>query len=63
MKARLVMDMPENCNECPLELDVKDTKGKQWNGCICRGSGKRNADRDKKPDWCPLVPMPERVDK
>lgn len=24
------------------------------------GCGKRNTDRCKMPDWCPLVPMPER---
>ena len=60
MKAILVMEMPENCTECPLEMDVDDTKGDSWKGNICRGSGKRNADMHQKPDWCPLVLMPER---
>lgn len=62
-KAIYVMDMPENCNECPLELDVANTKGSQWRGNICRGCGQRNADRSKKPDWCPLAPMPERKEE
>lgn len=60
MKAILVMEMPESCNECPLEMDVEDTTGKQWKGNICRGCGSRNEDRDERPDWCPLVPMPGR---
>lgn len=60
MKAILVMEMPENCLECSMEMDVEDTSGNKWQGNICRGNGKRNADKSKKPDWCPLVPMPER---
>lgn len=60
MKAILVMEMPENCLKCPMEMDVEDTSGNKWQGNICQGSGKRNADKSKKPDWCPLVPMPER---
>ena len=57
MKAILVMEMPENCVVCPLDMDVADIKGKLWKGNICRACGKRNTDRSKKPDWCPLVPM------
>ena len=56
MKAILVMEMPENCTECLLEMDVASTTGKQWQGNICRGCGKRNTDKSQKPDWCPLVP-------
>jgi len=39
---------------------VEDTSGRLWDGNICRGCGKRNANQSRKPDWCPLVPMPER---
>lgn len=60
MKAILMMEMPESCIECPMEMNVVDTRGKLWKGNICRGCGMRNADRSKKPDWCPLVSMPER---
>ena len=60
MKAILMMEMPENCLECPMEMDVEDTSGNKWQGNICRGCGKRNAYKNNKPDWCPLVPMPER---
>lgn len=60
MKAILVMEMPENCLECSLEIGVEDTSGSKWKGNICRGCGKKNADWSKKPEWCPLIPMPER---
>ena len=61
MKAILVMEMPKNCMECPMEMDVGDTSGNLWEGNICRGCGKRNGDRSERPDWCPLVLIPERV--
>ena len=41
MKAILVMEMPENCLKCPMEMDVEDTSGSKWQGNICRGCGKR----------------------
>lgn len=63
MKAILVMEMPEKCQECPMEMDVADTSGNLWNGNICRGCGKGNVDRCQKPDWCPLVPMPKRKEE
>ncbi len=63
MKAVFIMEMPDYCEECPLEMDVEDAQGNVWvwNGNICRGCGKRNADMFQKPDWCPLVPMPEHI--
>ena len=59
-QAVLVMEMPESCSECPMEMDVEDTTGEKWIGNICRGCGRRNADRIQKPGWCPLIPMPEK---
>ena len=63
MKAILVMEMPGSCLECPMEMDVEDASGNKWQGNICRGCGKRHADKRKKPEWCPLAPMPERKDE
>lgn len=60
MKAILVIEMTENCLDCSMEMDAEDISGNAWQGNICRGCGKRHADKSKKPDWCPLVPMPER---
>ena len=52
-KAVLVMDMPENCEDCPAMRIV--------NGYyICQA--KRNLNRsEKRPDWCPLRELPERA--
>lgn len=61
-KAVLVMDMPENCEECPLEYGIEDEKGVVMNANICRGCGKRNFDSRNKPDWCPLRELPEKMD-
>lgn len=51
-KAVLVMDMPENCEDCPAMRIV--------NGYyICQA--KRNLNRsEKRPDWCPLRELPEK---
>ena len=59
-KAVLVMEMPERCEECPLQLEVENEKGIELGTNICRGLGKYNKDSGKKPDWCPLRPMPEK---
>lgn len=57
-KAVLVMDMPDKCEECPLELCIEG----QFNANICRGYEKYrvNSDSKKRPDWCPLKPLPEK---
>ncbi len=55
-KSILVIDTPENCTECPLELDIADIGGKTLiNVNICRGCGHRNMDSTTKPNWCPLL--------
>lgn len=52
-KAVLIMDMPESCRECPLEL----IKGQ------CAVNSEITKDNTIKPDWCPLRPMPEKAEK
>ena len=47
MKAVLVIDMPEGCNECPCAID------------ICFGTLPPNDYYKKKPSWCPLRPLPQ----
>ncbi len=61
MKAVLVMEMPENCLECPCGDECGDRcqaadreVGNFEDGCIDGQYGK--------PEWCPLVMMPERAD-
>ena len=53
-KAVLVMDMPERCHDCPF-LDGDDA-------CLAMDTSSVGVDVLKeKPDWCPLVPMPEKI--
>ena len=63
-KSVLVIDTPKKCMDCPfcvLDSDLESIN------LIC------NIDRDEKyisfeyfglnkPDWCPLLPLPERMD-
>lgn len=58
-KSILVLDTPENCTECPLELDVDG----KYNTNICRGCQKYsfNPDSNNKPGWCPLKELPPKL--
>ena len=49
MKAILVIDMPEKCEDCPLT---------EWAGSYCRLIGMFV--NDERPSWCPLKPMPQK---
>lgn len=68
-KAVLVIDIPESCAKCyfhrctySLPLSIKRK------GYICHYDKQRRVvdldygDNTYKPDWCPLVPMPEKRD-
>lgn len=58
-KAALVIEMPEKCADCPCKTLYGDLGyyvceagqrcGKKWG----------RVDLNSKPDWCPLVPLPE----
>lgn len=52
-KAILVIDMPESCDKCPLMFRHEEERC-----CIPEG---RNS-FCKKPSWCPLKPMPEKLE-
>lgn len=60
-KAILVLDMPETCEDCPLQLDMIDAEFGEiiYNANICRGCGKRNINSKEKPVWCPLKQVSE----
>lgn len=49
-KAVLVMDIPENCQDCPLKHDYYCEADEE----------KRDAYFHEIPEWCPLVPLPEK---
>lgn len=57
-KVVLIMDMPEDCEDCPYAEDVSNTCG------VFEMLGKSYTYEipieGKKPDWCPLRKLPER---
>lgn len=57
-KAVLVMDMPECCADCPCSFFERDNTKLNL---ICGMKGE-DANNVGKPDWCPLIPMPEKRD-
>ena len=59
-KAILIIDMPENCSECPLDYDYLQG---------CTGDVREYAEPDEEPQsfyhrptWCPLKPLPRLTD-
>jgi hypothetical protein len=55
-KAILVIDMPNSCWNCSLIVEKE-------NGCkVCPITNCTIISRDGKFPWCPLKPMPEKLD-
>lgn len=62
-KSILVIDTPENCNECELHALTKRDYDKEF---YCTPIGKivdEFANNGTKPDWCPLKDVPEKRDQ
>lgn len=65
-KAILVMDMPKNCSECN-QCQCGNEDGEY--SCIpdnfahYLSSNYVNHSCESKPDWCPLKPIPEKVEE
>ena len=51
-KSILVIDTPENCDQCPCFLEVATD---------CCGVNGKDIDGHGKPDWCPLKEMVEKT--
>lgn len=51
-KSILVIDTPENCGQCPCFLEVATD---------CCGVNGKDIDGRGKPDWCPLVELPQKM--
>ena len=58
-KAILVIDIPDTCYECPLcaTWDVLPSIEEYY--CTVKNT---EVDRYKKPDWCPLKSVPEKME-
>ena len=52
-KSVLVMDTPENCYSCYLRKLIRDLP-------YCKVKSGRIKDSNVKPDWCPLMDLPEK---
>lgn len=60
-KSVLVLDTPENCISCSISRDCSDI----LETCtFCPITGKCVLDKEAEtiPDWCPLKPLPEKMD-
>ena len=55
MKAILVLEMPSSCLQCEFSIDDDFT-------CFCIVNS-MECSTVKRPDWCPLKPMPEKKDE
>ena len=68
MKSLLIIDTPCSCVTCPLSF-----YSNVWNEHQCKGQEyyrtipdyewqkKQMCGKDIKPDWCPLIPVPENL--
>ena len=66
-KAVLIIDMPSSCVTCPLSFynecyNEHQCRGMDYYGMIedYEWQRKQMCGKDLKPDWCPLLPFPER---
>ena len=57
MKAMLLIDMPNICDECPFSWKTD----KEWL-LSCQLEHDLGTSKGQKPTWCPLKPMPEKID-
>ena len=58
MKAILVIEMPENCDVC----DLSNTAHGYHENCLNHEFFETDIDFYERPSWCPLKPMPEKID-
>ena len=60
-KAILVIDMPSCCNECKIRFDDEYSNWCPYDNPEPNGVF-QYVENGTKPDWCPLKPMPEKID-
>ena len=58
MKAILVIDTPHDCVYCPCWRGGNDEF--PFDDCTAMQRPLTVEERDNKPDWCPLKPMPQK---
>ena len=55
MKSVIVIDTPKNCLNCPARYDSYGMED------ICALADDIIYNCSSKPDWCPLLPLPEKL--
>lgn len=61
MKGIIVVDIPEKCKVCRFYYAAREMHtGKYAGGCRII-STMMVRDTEKKPDWCPINPVPDKV--
>lgn len=62
MKAVLVIDMPNSCSECPCYSLNAQAKRFECDAKLTLKGEIGVVELDKKPTWCPLRPLPPKLD-
>ena len=60
MKAILVIEMPNSCGECSICASWQEcafSTREYW----CPYMDNKDVEPNTRPDWCPLKPMPEKM--
>lgn len=59
-KSILVMDTPDRCWQCDVCASYQESAFSDRVYWCCAKD--KDVDGNTKPDWCPLKPMPEKID-
>ena len=60
MKAILVIDMPQDCLYCPC---YRPAYHEYLEDCKVALRPLTTEERDSRPNWCPLKPLPNKIDQ
>ena len=61
-KAVLVIDMPSNCKDCNMSvLGIEPHTGQMCFRCVHHPTIMVLPKETKRPDWCPLRELPEKM--
>ena len=59
-KAMLIMDMPESCAKCRINIDGFCPAILEPCECVEGGEMWKETPKNRKADWCPLREVPEK---
>lgn len=62
-KSLLVIETPECCEKCMINIDGFCLAVLEPNECVEGGEMWKETPKACKPDWCPLHPIPEKKDE